>query len=383
MYGLACAQGVFTTTRDARDSACSKPLRRAVHVRAMPVGLGSPRKRRAARSPSLDALVDQIGEPESADRRARVSAAKRTASIKSFFAAATPNKAPPTVSNADDAASAAGSVEQCGLSEFLRRPASSTDVASCSYGQPGQRRGSPSANACPTGDGDSVRELMKSVVDGRSAEYLEEIVGAPLTAENLEMFQAKFASVQPAGNEQPEKVRAGSLKGKDAQVFSSLKKILDDGVFDSRGAMGNKLRRDLQKDESLGERYAGLSRAESKEFRQAWKKKELAKLEEKHVVKTAWTKVDKQRFQYRTLGRVRERLRRLGGSVGDLGGVPGGVQVLGTWAAMDAAPSPVGDGTIRHRRARVGGDVLALLGAAAGCVRCRGERHRCCKLRSP
>ena len=72
----------------------------------MPVGLGSPRKRRAARSPSLDALVDQIGEPESADRRARASAAKRTASIKSFFAAATPSKAPPTVSSADDAASA-------------------------------------------------------------------------------------------------------------------------------------------------------------------------------------------------------------------------------------------------------------------------------------
>jgi hypothetical protein len=163
----------------------------------MPVGLGSPRKRRAARSPSLDALADQIGELESADRRARVSAAKRTASIKSFFAAAAPSKAP-TVSNADDAASVADSMEDCGLNEFLRRPASCTDAASCSDGQPGEQRGSPSASACPTGEGDSVRELMKSVVDGRSAEYLEELVGAPLTAENLEKFQAKFAVVQPA-----------------------------------------------------------------------------------------------------------------------------------------------------------------------------------------
>ena len=338
MYGLACTLGVFTTTRDARDSACSKPLRRAVHVRAMPVGLGSPRKRRAARSPSLDALVDQLGEPESADRRARVSAAKRTASIKSFFAAATPNKAPPTVSSADDAASVADSVDQCGLSEFLRRPASSTDVASCSDGEPGQQRGSPSANACPTGDGDSVRELMKSVVDGRSAEYLEEIVGAPLTAENLEKFQAKFASVQPAGNEQPEKARAGLLKGKDAQAFSSLKKILDDGVFDSRGAMGNKFRRDLQKDESLGERYAGLSRAESKEFRQSWAKKELAKLEEKHVVTTAWSKVDKQRFQYRTLGRL----------VKDFGGWEDRSAILGACQAASKCLALGPPWTLRH-----------------------------------
>ena len=138
----------------------------------MPVGLGSPRARRAARSPSLDALADQIGElGESADRRAHVSAAKRTASIKSFFAAAAPSKAP-TVSNADDAASVADSMEHCGLNEFLRRPASCADVASNSDGQPGEQRGSPSASACPTGDGDTVRELMKCVVDGRSAEYL-------------------------------------------------------------------------------------------------------------------------------------------------------------------------------------------------------------------
>jgi hypothetical protein len=179
---------------------------------------------------------------------------------------------------------------------------------------------------------------MKSVVDGRSAEYLEELVGAPLTAENLEKFQAKFAAVQPACIEEPEKARAAALKGRDAQVYSSLKKILDDGVFDSRGAMGNKFRRDLEKDESLAERYAGLSRAESKEFRQSWAKRELAKLEEKHVVTTAWSKVDKQRFQYRTLGRL----------VLDFGGWEDRSAILGACQAASKCLALGPPWTLRH-----------------------------------
>ena len=147
----------------------------------------------------------------------------------------------------------------------------------------------------------TTQELMASIETGTTKDAFAARLGFPLTEGNLGKYQ-KIMSQQAAARRPEADTR--ELTEAEQKRVKNLQDAIN-GTWDARSYLGNQFRAEHKAGTPLGDEFKKLtSRAEQAEFRRRWCEHKLKETLTKKTFSSSWSRIDKTKGRYRTLGRL-------------------------------------------------------------------------------